>query len=111
MPARFLTLDAVIGLAADPAAGPRIAEFAMREVATAGATIDSVAAELTDAVDKLVASVASLGTATEPLARLSAAVGYWSPPGAAVTWERIWPAVLAKHASPHTHGVTSELAA
>lgn len=111
MPVLSLTIDAAIELAADPAAGPRIAAFAMREVATARATIDSVAADPPDDVDQLAAAVDSLATATEPLARLSATVSYWSPREMAVVWERIWPALLAKHAGAHTHGLTAELTA
>lgn len=111
MPARSLTIDGALELAADTAAGPRIAKFAMREVANARAAIDAVVADPPDTVDKLIAAVASLGTATEPLARLSASAGLWSPPETAGVWERIWPALLAKHASAHTHGLTSELAA
>lgn len=98
-------------LAADPTSGPRIAALAMREAATVRAAVDVAAAEPPDTVEKLVAAAAALGTAVEPLARLSASVGYWSPTETAVVWERVWPALLAKHASAHTHGVTSELTA
>lgn len=111
MPPRHLTVESAIALAADPAAGPRIASLAISEAASVRAAIDAVAAEPPDTVDELKVAVASLGTATEPLARLSALAAFWSPLETAGAWERIWPALLAKHASAHTHGLTSELAA
>lgn len=111
MPARPLPIANIIKLAADAAAGPRVAAVAADEVATVVAAIQAVVSEPPDTAEKLVASAATLEAETEPLARLSAAIGFWSPPPTANIWERLWPALLAKHASANVDGLTSALAA
>lgn len=111
MPARSLTIANSIELVADPAAGPRVAAFAVREAVTAVAAIEAVVAEPPDTGEKLAASAAQLRAVTESLARLSAAVAFWSPSSTARAWERLWPSLLARHASAHSHGLASELAA
>jgi hypothetical protein len=73
--------------------------------------IQSAAAKPPDTVEGLQVQAAALQAATERLALLSAAVGYWSPPMTASAWERLWPTLVSEHASGRTHGMVSELAA
>ncbi|MBA3687600.1 MAG: hypothetical protein H0W81_02000 [Chloroflexi bacterium] len=110
-PASLLTVAKAIEVAAGPAEGSRIAAVALREVASVLAGIQSATAEPPDTVEDLHVQAAALQAATEQLARLSAAVGYWSPPMTASAWERLWPTLLSEHASTRTHGMVSELAA